>query len=431
MARIVTLPTAHLGQNVIYRDRTRRNAVRCGRRFGTTKMIEMIGGNAAAKGYKVGIFTPEIKQWSEIYDALEADLEAVKKTSDRNKGKFRAQRFNDRAGLIDCWAIYDNQLAGRGREYDIVLMDEAAFGKNGQHYEIWKKSIEPTLLTTRGSAWAFSTPYGIDDDNFFYKICTDKELGWKEFHAPSSTNPYVPPDELERIRLLTDPLVYQQEYLAEFVDWSGVQFFQLQRMLDPDNLPVAWPTKCDTVYAVVDTALKTGDDHDGTAVTYFAYNQYTGDPLVILDWDIVQIEGATLETWLPSVMQRVDDLAQVCGARYGPSGVHIEDKNSGTILLQKGEAMGWPTHAIDSVLTSLGKDGRALNISNHVYQGRVKISAYAHDKLVMYKGSNRNHFLVQVCGYKLADKDAAKREDDLFDTFTYGVAIGLGNSEGF
>ena len=24
-------------------------------------------------------------------------------------------------------------------------------------------------------------------------------------------------------------------------------------------------------------------------------------PLVILDWDLVQIEGATLETWLPSV----------------------------------------------------------------------------------------------------------------------------------
>jgi hypothetical protein len=31
----------------------------------------------------------------------------------------------------------------------------------------------------------------------------------------------------------------------------------------------------------------------------------------------------------------------------------------------------------------------------------------------------------------LADPDAAKRADDCFDTLTYGVSIGLGNSEGF
>jgi hypothetical protein len=31
----------------------------------------------------------------------------------------------------------------------------------------------------------------------------------------------------------------------------------------------------------------------------------------------------------------------------------------------------------------------------------------------------------------MADKDAAKREDDLLDTYCYGVVIGLGNQEGF
>jgi hypothetical protein len=54
-----------------------------------------------------------------------------------------------------------------------------------------------------------------------------------------------------------------------------------------------------------------------------------GIPLLILDWDIVQIEGALLETWLPTVFRRLEELARLCGARHGPLGAWIEDKNSG------------------------------------------------------------------------------------------------------
>jgi hypothetical protein len=35
----------------------------------------------------------------------------------------------------------------------------------------------------------------------------------------------------------TNPLVYAQEYLAEFVDWSGVAFFSREKLL-ADNLPL-------------------------------------------------------------------------------------------------------------------------------------------------------------------------------------------------
>jgi hypothetical protein len=80
------------------------------------------------------------------------------------------------------------------------------------------------------------------------------------------------------------------------------------------------------VFAVIDTASKTGTDHDGTAVTYFAYDQYgVGFQLMILDWDIVQIEGALLETWLPIVFKRLEELAQRCRAQMGSLGAMIED----------------------------------------------------------------------------------------------------------
>jgi hypothetical protein len=119
------------------------------------------------------------------------------------------------------------------------------------------------------------------------------------------------------------------------------------------------------VFAVIDTASKTGTDNDATAVTYFALNrrQPGRSPLVILDWDIAQIEGAILETWLPSVFQRLEELARLCRARAGAMGAFIEDKNSGTILLQQAQRRGMLVHAIDSKLTAMGKDERAINVS--------------------------------------------------------------------
>jgi hypothetical protein len=43
---------------------------------------------------------------------------------------------------------------------------------------------------------------------------------------------------------------------------------------------------------------------------------------------------------------------------------------------------------------------------------------------------SRNHLVDQIESFRIGDKDN-KREDDLLDTFCYGTAIGLGNSEGF
>ena len=74
-------------------------------------------------------------------------------------------------------------------------------------------------------------------------------------------------------------------------------------------------------------ASKTGTDHDATAVTFFALDKLSRrTPLLILDWDIAQIGGALLETWLPMVFDRLEELSRLCGARHGSVGVWIEDK---------------------------------------------------------------------------------------------------------
>jgi hypothetical protein len=187
---------------------------------------------------------------------------------------------------------------------------------------------------------------------------------------------------------------------------------------------------CDCVYAVIDTASKTGTEHDATAVTYFAFNRFSPIPLVILDWDIIQIEGAILETWLPSVFQRLEELSRACRARSGSIGACIEDKNSGTILLQQAQRRGHQATAIESKLTAMGKDERAISVSGYVHRGNVKYTDHAFNKTSIYKRQSRNHLLDQVESFRIGDKDS-NREDDLLDTFCYGIAISLGNGEGF
>ncbi|WP_426610579.1 hypothetical protein [Bradyrhizobium sp. McL0616] len=352
-------------------------------------------------------------------------------------------------GRLDFWTL-ENPIAGRSRRYRRIVIDEAAFAKDGDNkvegsmMSIFEKAIKPTLYDFNGEVLVCSNSAGKNPDNFFYNICTDAQYGFVEYLATTADNPLLPKrlghEDIatwtdRRTRLLAElardnDLVYAQEYQAEFVDWSGVAFFSREKLLETGQ-PAAYPGSCDGVYAVIDTASKTGTDHDATAVTYFAINRFgPSAPLVILDWDIAQIEGATLETWLPSVFIRLEELARICGARGGALGAWIEDKNSGTILLQQAQRRGMMSRPINTKLTALGKDERAISVSGYVHRGQIKYSGHAFNKVSIYKRKSRNHLLDQVESFRIGDKDS-DREDDLLDTFCYGISIGLGNSDGF
>ena len=154
-------------------------------------------------------------------------------------------------GRLDFWTL-GNEIAGRSRRYRRVVIDEAAFAKNGDNkvdgsmMEIWEKAIKPTLFDYGGEVLICSNSAGKNPDNFFYNICTDTNYGFGEFHATTMDNPKLPKPDAgetkaqwsERRRQFiaelirdNDPLVYQQEYLAEFVDWAGVAFFGREKKM--------------------------------------------------------------------------------------------------------------------------------------------------------------------------------------------------------
>jgi hypothetical protein len=78
----------------------------------------------------------------------------------------------------------------------------------------------------------------------------------------------------------------------------------------------------------------------------------------------------------------------------------------------------------------MGKDERALSVSGYVYRGNVKYTDHAFNKTTVYKRKSRNHLGDQIESFRIGDKDN-KREDDLLDTFCYGIALALGDGSGF
>jgi hypothetical protein len=420
----IELPVLHADQLRAYALPGRHKAIRCGRRWGKTLMAETIACNAAIYGEQVGWFSPQYKFLAEAYSDIIDYLAPLIVRSSRMEGVIRLST----GGRIDFWSL-DNDRAGRSRRYHKVVIDEAAFCKSGM-LDVWRKSIEPTLLDYLGSAIVTSNTNGIDPENFFYRICSEQEKwGFVEYHAPTVNNPYMPAEEIEALRERTHPLVFRQEYLAEFVDFGGAAFFSTGSLLENDQ-PVDYPLFCDTVFAVIDTAIKDGKEHDGTAVVYCSSSMHHGHPLIVLDYDVLQIPGSLLEEWLPGVYRRLEELSRACRARRGSSGCFIEDKASGTILIQQAQRRGWRATPIESKLTDLGKDARAINASGYVHRGMVKLHRVAYDRVMVFKEVSRNHLLSQVVGYRVG-VDAGIGSDDLLDCFVYGISLALGNADGF
>jgi hypothetical protein len=212
-------------------------------------------------------------------------------------------------------------------------------------------------------------------------------------------------------------------------------FFHEEDLL-VNGKPIELPKKVDYVFAIIDSAMKTGKAHDGLAVTFYARSRLNtaNPPLAVCDWDYTQIQGASLKQWLPSVFIRLEVLARETQAFGGSKGAFIEDKVSGTILLQQAQQQpdwhaDWRSTPIDSKLTSFGKKEKALNASGHVAAGEVKFTRQAWERVVTFKGSTKNHLRSQVLNVSMESKDTDA--DDCLDTFSYGVAISLGNSKGF
>jgi predicted phage terminase large subunit-like protein len=230
--------------------------VSAGRRFGKTLLaVEwltlMEGG--ALEGFPVAYFAPTYKLSLEVWNNVAKTLEPITQRSSRTERRIELIT----GGVIDFWTL-EEPSAGRGRKYKRVVIDEAAHAPYLK--EAWEESIRQTLIDYKGEAMIISTPNG---RNYFYDLymrsLADSE--WASFQMPTSTNPFISPDEIEQARRELPDLVFRQEYLAEFVTMSG-------GLVKQENIIYAEPTITDDAQIVVgvDLAISKSALADYTAI---------------------------------------------------------------------------------------------------------------------------------------------------------------------
>ena len=190
-------------------------------------------------------------------------------------------------------------------------------------------------------------------------------------------------------------------------------------------MPCPIPEYCDAVYATVYSSAKTGREGSATGIIYWSFREHSAAPLIVLDWDIVQIEGRFLPAWLPFQFDRLAVWGERSNA-MSSIGMWIEDKAAGSVILNWAERVGLPAQAVPEKVAKVGKDELAINASGYTQSGLIKFTDDAHALEVDYRGVKKNHLLMQIAGFK----PGAEMADELLRSFTYGVALSLGDASG-
>jgi hypothetical protein len=213
----VFVPNLHAAQQKVEDEAGRFNVLRMGRRWGKSTFAIYLAENSMINGDPVGAFFPTFDFCEEFWEELKERLEPIIVYKSESKHIIKLIT----GGSIKIWSL-EKSRAGRGKKYKRVIVDEAAFAKDLK--ESWEKAIRPTLTDLIGDAWILSTPNG--RLNHFHTLDqnSDKYDNWKSFHTPSHTNPLLSKEELEEIRLQLDDLTWMQEFMAEYVDFTGRPF---------------------------------------------------------------------------------------------------------------------------------------------------------------------------------------------------------------
>jgi replicative DNA helicase len=103
----------------------------------------------------------------------------------------------------------------RGQPADIIYVDEMDYIPDTDF-----KAVTAIIMDKKNTElWATTTPSGLKSK--FYFLCTDKNLGYKEFHYPATVSPNWNEETERYMRQQYNESEYVHEIMAEFGDVSG------------------------------------------------------------------------------------------------------------------------------------------------------------------------------------------------------------------
>lgn len=126
-------------------------------------------------------------------------------------------------GSSICVVGMDRPERVEGRPWDGGVLDEFANMKPGA----WGENVRPALSDRKGWCWLIGVPEG---RNHYYDLWRYARSGadedWDGFTWKSAE--ILDPKEVEAARRQLDPLVFEQEYEASFVNFEGRAYYTFQ-----------------------------------------------------------------------------------------------------------------------------------------------------------------------------------------------------------
>lgn len=114
-------------------------------------------------------------------------------------------------------AIEPDNLRGEGLQ--LIIMDEAAFYRNG--YYVWNNVVQPMVTATNGVILITTTPNGRNWVYDLFERGKKPNSYYKSWQMPSAASPYQDKNLLASLKEETPLLVWLQEYEAQFLAGGG------------------------------------------------------------------------------------------------------------------------------------------------------------------------------------------------------------------
>jgi len=314
----VKMPELHSGQLSVATSKSRFKVLVAGRRWGKTRLGVWLCIAKAMQGKRAWWVAPTysmaLEGWKEIR-TLGIDYGCEVK-------EYEKTLYTPTGGQVTVRSA-DNPDRLRGAGLDFIVLDECAFIKE----DVWKEVLRPTLTERRGGALFISTPRGF---NWFSKLYDEAETlpDWERWQLPTTTNPYVPLDELEVAKKEIGSFLYNQEYEAQFIEQSGglfnrnwFRYFNTSQELRFDEngyekyfkfLEYNNNKRVDyndlQIYSTVDLATSTKESADYTVVTTIGVSPT--NEIFVLDVvrqrleapEVLKMLQSVYERWLPSII---------------------------------------------------------------------------------------------------------------------------------
>ena len=340
-------------QKEILNSPARFKVVASGRRFGKTyASIAAVAQAARFPNRKCMMVFPSYRMAKQIvFDDLIQLLKSKNWVKKINQSDLTVTLVNNSQIMLRS---ADNPDSIRGVGLDFVVIDEAA----DVDEEAWTAVIRPTLSDRLGSALIIGSPKG---RNWFFDLYENaKHLDdWQSWQFTTAAGGNVTESELAQAKQDLDERTYQQEYLAQFVNYSGVIYYAfgehniVEMTVPEDNR----------------TPLHIGGDHNvdpGCAVIGYQHSEG------IHIFDEVEIYGTDTAEMCREIQQRYPGRRYIVypdasGAARRSSAVggitdHIIWKNHG-FELRVGSVNPAVKDRIAAVNSVLKKDNMRLTIS--------------------------------------------------------------------